>query len=648
MWYRRWLLCMSLFVWLSFIFGCMTTGPAHRSLQNVDLPKLIPAYTFFQSNFGYWRYQISPNGVYLAVNALKNDIPSLFIWRIGSEDVYYIRTLHNRIISEYAWLPDSRQILFAQPITKDTQHIFIADITAPDHPPIDLTPAETGELEMAHIGQAEPNIVWVYRNQQDQNLFDLRRLDLSTKELTPVESHTTWVIRWIMDGNDQLRGRITREMDLSHRLELYDSDHKRWKLLIDWDFDETVDFLGFSADNRSMWLLSNRHRDKVSLVSLDLKNGCEKIVYQDLSADITMVTMSKKQQKPLIAYCHPDYPKIHYLDDNIKRILTPFQPAPPIGFHVVSSDENEQIIGFTIYTDKTKDTYLYDRINDRKYFLGDSEISLQASELADMRPISILSRDGLILNGYLTLPKGVEPKNLPTVLLAHGGPWARDYWEYDNLVQFLANRGYAVLQINFRGSMGYGKTFMRKAMGEFAGKMHDDLVDGVQWAVDQGYSDPSNIAVVGWSYGGYAALVGLTFTPHLFKCGIAIAGISDLTTLLDTQYTNFSPSGLYYWHKYAGNPEDDLGRERMKAKSPIIHVDKIVRPLLIVHGGEDKIVSSIESDQMVDAMKKAGKEVDYVFFPDEGHRFYKWKNWLVLYRKIEVFLGTHLGGRYSY
>ena len=646
MWYRRWLLGMSLFVWLFFTFGCITTGPVHRSLQDVDLPKLIPAYTFFQSNFGYWRYQISPDGIYLAVNGLKHDIPSLFIWRIGSEDVYYIRTLHNRIISEYAWLPDSRRILFAQPITKDTQHVFIADITTPDHSPVDLTPAETGELEIAHIGQTEPNMVWVYRNQQDQNLFDLRRLDLSTKELTPVESHTTWVIRWIMDGYDQLRARITREGDLSYRLELYDSDHKRWKLLIDWGFDETVRFLGFSSDNRSMWLLSNRHRDKVSLVRLDLKNGCEKIVYQDLSADITMVTMSKKQQKPLIAYCHPDYPKIHYLDDNIKRILKPFQPAPPIGFHVVSSDENEQIIGFTIYTDKTKDTYLYDRTNDRKYFLGDSAISLQASELADMRPITIPSRDGLILNGYLTLPKGVEPKNLPTVLLVHGGPWARDYWEYDNLVQFLANRGYAVLQINFRGSKGYGKTFMRKAMGEFAGKMHDDLVDGVQWVVNQGYSDSSNIAVMGWSYGGYAALLGLAFTPHLFKCGIAIAGISDLATLLDARYTNFSPSGLYYWHKYAGNPEDDRERERLKANSPITHVDKISRPLLIVHGGEDKIVSSIESDQMVDAMKKVGKEVDYVFFPDGGHGFYRWKNWSVLYRKIEVFLGTHLGGRY--
>jgi dipeptidyl aminopeptidase/acylaminoacyl peptidase len=186
---------------------------------------------------------------------------------------------------------------------------------------------------------------------------------------------------------------------------------------------------------------------------------------------------------------------------------------------------------------------------------------------------------------------------------------------------------------------------MRKAIGEFAGQMHDDLIDGVQWAVDQGYADPEHVAIMGWSYGGYATLVGLTFTPDRFTCGIAIAGMSDLTTLVEADRKTMSKKGIKRWHKYIGNPKIDSERKLMKAKSPLSHVDNITRPLLIMHGGEDSIVSSDESDQMVDAMEKVGKEVDYVFFPDEGHSFEKWKSWSVLFRKVEVFLATHLGGR---
>ena len=639
-WYWSWL---GLFCF-EIISGC-AVGPTHPSLQNKPLPNLIPAYTFYQSIHGYWHYHISPDGNYVAYRSSKNDVPSISIYNIASHKGSAIRSLYQRRIQDYTWLHDNRWIVFIQAVDKNNQHLFLADTASPAQPPVDLTPSIKGDLEIVDVGQSEPTLIWVQNSETQKYRFNLKRLNLVTHELSDIEKDNSHVIKWLMDRKDQVRARITREDDLSQHLEVYDFEEKVWAKLIDWEVDETVKFLGFDQDDHHMWLLSNRDRDRQSLVSLDLKNGTEKIFYEDPQADILKVTMSRKQQKPLVAYSYPDFPKIHFLDPVTENLLKPFQPPPPNGFHIIDTNADDSVIGFTVYSPKKNATFLLDTKIQRKYVWDDSPIDLYASELSGMQPISFQSRDGLILKGYLTLPKGVKPKNLPTVLLVHGGPWARDSWEYDNLVQFLANRGYAVLQVNFRGSTGYGKTYLRKAMGEYAGKMHDDLVDGVQWAIKQGYTDPGNVAIMGWSYGGYAALVGLTFTPNLFKCAIAIAGISDLTTHYAKKYDAVSPGSSNFLNKYVGDPRKGQDSETMKSKSPLTHVNQITRPLLIFHGGEDKTVASSESDQMVAAMQNAGKEVDYIFFPDEGHSFEKWENWSVLYRKVETFLAAHLGGR---
>lgn len=637
---RYWLLL----VFFGIITGCMV-GPTHKSLKNARLPELIPAKTFSQ-NEGYWHYEISPDGTRVAFNSQKKNRPIIGVMHIGSDNEYIIKSLYPSHISNYEWLPDSRRIVFSQTVKKNTRHIFLVDTDNPDQPPIDLTPGEKGKIEIAHIGQAETDKIWITDYSKEKRV-DLQKLDLTTKALDLVETTDTEaeIDQWIMDSADRLRARIIRNEDLSQRLELYHPEDKTWKIIIEWDVDEDVHFLDFSSDDRFMWVLSNRNRERASLVILDLETGKEKLFYEDPQADVLRVSMSKNRHAPLIAYSFPDFPKVHFLDPEMEKLLRPLLPDPPTGFLMTGADDNEEIIGYTLYSDKTKDNYIYDSHKNQKHIFADNPISLYASELADMRPINYSGRDGMVLKGFLTLPNGVAPKNLPTVLLVHGGPWGRDDWEYDNLVQFLANRGYAVLQVNYRGSTGFGKTYMRRAIGEFAGAMHDDLVDGLQWAVDQGYTDPDHVAIMGWSYGGYASLVGLTFTPELFKCAIAIAGMSDLTTLVEADYRNLSPTGKHYWHKYAGDPEKDQDHELMKAKSPITHVDKITRPLLIVHGGEDTVVSSDESDRMVEAMQKAGKQVEYIFFPDEGHSFQKWENWSVLYKKIEVFLAAHLGGR---
>lgn len=630
---------------VSLIVGCGTPA-THQSLKNDPLPELISSYTFFESGMGYWRYKISPDGKRVAYQTQKNDLPGISIWEIGSDDVSFIKSQHTRLIRDYNWLQDSHRIVYSQAVNKDTTHLFLVDASKPSHPPIDLIPSEEGRNELVHIGQVDTNMIWMTDYSQEDDI-ELLRLDLSTNAVTLVEKADASTLQWVVDASDRLRARFIQGEGLRRQLDLYDPDQYTWKKAIEWEVDEKVDFLSFSSDNRSMWLLSNRNRERSGIVLLDLSNGKENLFYEDPHADVAFVTMSKKQKKPLIAYSFPDYPKVHFIDPQFEEQFKPFLPATPTGFLLTGVDDNEEIFGFTLYSDKAKDNYIYNSRKNTKQLFGDSSISLYASKLSEVRPIAFSGRDGMKLKGFLTLPKGVQPSKLPTVLLVHGGPWARDDWEYDNLVQFLANRGYAVLQVNYRGSTGFGKSYMRGAIGEFAGKMHHDLVDGLKWAVDKGFTDPDYVAIMGWSYGGYASLVGLTFTPDLFKCAIAIAGMSDLTTLVDASYRNLSLRGEYYWHKYVGNPRDGLEHKRMKAKSPISHIDKITRPLLLVHGGEDDIVSSEESDRMATAMRKADKQVDYVFFPDEGHTFEQWKNWSVLYKKIEKFLASHLGGRSS-
>ena len=268
------------------------------------------------------------------------------------------------------------------------------------------------------------------------------------------------------------------------------------------------------------------------------------------------------------------------------------------------------------------------------------------SLMSDMKPVSFKSRDGLTLNGYLTLPKGTMGERLPMVLYVHGGPWSRDYWGYDKTVQFLANRGYAVLQVNFRGSSGYGRKHMTAAVGEFAGKMQNDLIDGVRWAVEKGIADPERIGILGFSYGGYAALAGMTFTPDVFACGVSINGPSNLISFSESKDIKDEDYKVWYsWRVYVGDPAVPGDREKMKEKSPLFHVHRVQRPVLIMHGEYDQRVSRKESDQMVKALKEAGKEVDYILLDNESHAIRSRDQFFRAHHQIELFLGKHLGGR---
>jgi dipeptidyl aminopeptidase/acylaminoacyl peptidase len=262
-----------------------------------------------------------------------------------------------------------------------------------------------------------------------------------------------------------------------------------------------------------------------------------------------------------------------------------------------------------------------------------------------MQPVTITSRDGLPLHSYLTLPVGIAPEGLPLVLVVHGGPWYRDSWEYAAGVQMLANRGYAVLQVNFRGSLGYGKAFVKAAIGEFAGKMHDDLIDGVNWAVAQGYADPRRVAILGGSYGGYAALVGVTFTPDVFAAAVDYVGISDLSNFMRTLPAVARPHLANNWHRYVGDPDDPAQLADMMARSPITKVDQIRSPLLVIQGANDVRVVQAESDNLVNALRERDVEVEYLIQADEGHGAVNPENVIELWSTIARFLAKHVGGR---
>ena len=305
-----------------------------------------------------------------------------------------------------------------------------------------------------------------------------------------------------------------------------------------------------------------------------------------------------------------------------------------------SADNRKWVLGFN-QDDKSYEYYIYDCDTKKSTFLFHTRPLLNNYQLAHMKPISFISRDGLKISGYLTRPLQCQNKKLPLVLLVHGGPFLRDRWGYDSFVQLLANRGYTCLQVNFRGSSGYGNEFLAAGNGEWGGKMHNDLIDAVNWAIQEGIADPKKIAIYGGSYGGYAALVGATFTPNIFCCAIDYCGPSNLETLLKSIPPYWS---LSQWEKRIGKLTNV---EFLKSRSPLFRIHDIKIPLLIAHGANDVRVTSAESEQLVNALQEKGVPYEYILFKDEGHGCARFENQMKLYTKIEQFLATYLGGRYE-
>ncbi len=630
--------------------GC-TAQAEHPALRDADLAPLIPAHRFAYRGTVSGGYQVSPDGHKL-----------LWVGPSWGRSTLFVRDNRSGRVREYRprgpvqWTADSRRLLYVSDAGSssgtENPHVFMIDTEGTGTEAVDLTPYPGVRASIRQIGSTDPRQVLVLHNRRNPKLFDLYRIDLETRAETLVARNPGDAVAPVLEDNGQLLGwqpsreaRRTPQQRQTPQAERLPAIRERK--------DESVRIVGAASDPQVAWALSNRGRDRVALVALQRKFGWEKAAFEDPVADLDQVAISSVTGQPLLATATPGLPRVEILDEALRKDLAPLlQPmaGKSHGLALVSTDKAERRMVFNLYTDTRSDFFLLDRDAGRVEPLGGSVPDDLAAALVPMQPVQIASRDGLTLHGYLTLPHGVAPKGLPMVLLVHGGPWSHATWgdpmrSDDNMrAQFLANRGYAVLQVNFRGSTGYGRAFRDAAVGEFAGRMQDDLVDAVQWAIGQGIADPARIATMGLSYGGYASLMGLAATPQLFACGISVGGPTDLATLIES-FPAYWAVDLSMWHDFVGNPKLPQDRAAMTARSPLTQAARFERPVLLLHGERDVRVRLDQSQRMAQALRDAGKAVRLVTVPEMGHTPGYWVHQQKVLRETETFLHDCLGGR---
>ncbi|MFC4565930.1 alpha/beta fold hydrolase [Nocardiopsis mangrovi] len=565
-----------------------------------------------------------------------------------------------RTVHRYAWTEDPRWLLYLQDTGGDENwHVFRVDVDDPEAPAVDLTPFPGATTAGLELPASQPGTAIVQLNARDVAEFDLHELDIATGELTLLAQNPGPVTGWLYAGKGRLFAQtLTDEGDIA--LSRRDAETGELHPIATFDgVDNPICVFPFEVtpDGTGAWIGSNRSTDRTRLVRLDLATGEETEVdsHPDFDLD-TRAFAFPTLPSPLIRHRRTgellgarylgQRQVIHALDPHFAEVLENLEGLCDGDLAAVSGDCDGRrwVVSFTHDRDSGA-TWFYDHDTGESRLLFRPNPHLDPDAMAPMRPVTITARDGLELPSYLTLPLGMEASGLPTVLMVHGGPWTRDAWGFDKSVQMLANRGYAVLQVNFRGSTGFGKAHMTAAVGELAGKMHDDLIDAVDWAIEQGYADPDRIAIFGGSYGGYATLVGVAFTPDRFAAAVEYAGISNLAGFMRTVPEAAKAGLANNWHLYAGDPDDPEQEADLLARSPITRVHEIRTPLMIVQGANDVRVVQAESDNIVDALRERGVEVEYLVFDDEGHMFVNPENLITMFRAAERFLAQHLGGR---
>ena len=630
---------------LAALAGC--TAPAdHPALKNAAFPPLVQAHRFAYRPAAQSGYQLSPDGRKLAWIGPSYLRSALFVRNNDTGEVRRYRIL----TGGFHWTPDGRRLLSTGSDTTgaENSHVYMLDTDGPAANAVDLTPYPGVKAAIHQILAADPGHVLVSHNRRDRKLFDLYRIDLNTLKETLVARNPGDGVAPITERNGSFKGWHKSRDAQRTAAERSKPRLERQAALLKIS-GESFNVLGPSADGTFVWALSNRGRDRIALVAAHPTLHWEKVVYEDPRMDVSKVTMSRVTHDPLIAYAQTGFSRAAILDPALREDLDGLlkaQSGDPSGLEIVSTDAAEKRMVVSIHAGTTHRAYLLDRPRRAYTLLAENAADDPAHPPATTRPVTIASRDGLQLQGSLTLPRGVAARRLPMVLLVHGGPWSRADAEDAGNAQFLANRGYAVLQVDYRGSTGYGRRFLTAAIGEFAGKMQEDLHDAVRWAVDGGIADPARVAIIGWSYGGYAALVGLTMTPNAFACGISLGGPTDLASLIES-FPPYWTVDMAMWHDYVGDPAIARDREEMTRKSPLTYANKLRRPVLIVHGAMDVRVRIDQSERMVNALKRAGKPVEYLRIPDMGHGAGWWVHRLAILRKTEDFLHRCLGGRAS-
>ncbi len=618
--------------YLIFILVFMTTT---AFTQN----RTIPLRDFFR-NPDKTAYRISPDGNMFSYLAPYESRLNVFVKEIGSDEARRVTSETERDIGGYFWKGNSH-ILYVRDFGGDENfHLFRAGVDGSDA--VDLTPFKDVRVSIVDDLEDFDDEIIISMNKRDPKVFDVYHMKISTGEMKMIAENPGNISRWLTDHDGKLRVASTTD-GVSTSLLYRETEEDSFRIVLTTSYKESADPLFFTFDNKNVYAASNLGRDKSAIVRFDLATGKEiDIIFEHPEVDVYSLRYSRDRK--VITYANYDRAKPDriFFDDIMKGIYARVQAEFGERYHAVitSSSRKEDKFLIRTYSDRSLGAYYFYDINtDKLRKLTDVSPWLNEEELCEMQSITYVSRDGETIHGYLTLPRGKEAKGLPVVVHPHGGPWARDRWGFDPGVQFLANRGYAVLQMNFRGSTGYGRRWWEISFKQWGRTMQDDITDGVKWLIGDGIADPKRIGIYGGSYGGYATLAGITFTPDQYACAIDYVGVSNLFTFMESIPPYWKPY-LEMLYDMVGHPQKDS--LDLRAASPVFHVDRIKSPLLVAQGAKDPRVKKSESDQIVEALRGRGVEVEYLVKENEGHGFRNEENRFEFYEAMEKFLARHL------
>ena len=600
---------------------------------------LIPMEDFFR-NPEKSSFNISPNGNYIAYMKPWKTRMNVFVMEIITKKETRLTSSQERGIYGFTWLTNKRIGYVKDEGGNENIHFYAVNIDTSNE--IDLTPFENVQTRIIDDLEDDPNHILIGLNKRNPQIHDPYRINVNDGKMELIAENPGNISGWMTDHDGKLRIATTSD-GVNTSLLYRDKESDEFKPILTTDFKVSVVPLFFTFDNKNLYVASNRGRDKSAVFKFDLNNAKEeKLIFEHNEVDVSGLMYSRKRKVLTGVNYTVAKNEMIFFDtwrEDLQQKLEEKLPGYEVVISSFSKDETKAVV--VTYSDKSRGTYyFYDVDKNKLAELGEVSPWLNEEDMSEMKPVKYRSRDGLVINGYLTLPKGTNGKNIPIVVNPHGGPWARDNWGYKSEIQFLANRGFAVFQMNFRGSTGYGREFWEKSFKEWGKSMQDDISDGVKWLIDEGIADPDRIAIYGASYGGYATLAGLTFTPNLYACGVDYVGVSSLFTFMESMppYWELYRSMMY---EMVGHPEKD--KELLASASPLLHIDKIKAPIFIAQGANDPRVVKSESDQIVEALKNAGIEVPYMVKDDEGHGFYNEENQFDFYREMEKFLIKHIG-----
>lgn len=626
-------------VFTLFFAGVITSVIISQS--NSTQPPVIPMKDFFR-NPDKTGFSISPDGKHVAFLYPWESRLNVHVQAIGSDKETRVTSAKERDIAGYFWANNNRLVYVQDKGGDENYRLYAVDINGKNDK--DLTPFEKVRVMLVDELPENESEMLISMNKDNPEVFDVYRININNGEMKKIATNPGNITGWLTDHEGKLR--VATTTDGVNTSVLYrDTEDQEFRPLLTTNFRETAEPFMFTPDNKALVMGSNIGRDKTALVIFDVNKKAEvEKLYENDEVDINSPLYSRKNKKLYAVSYVKAKVEYHFFDQDYKKLYDKITAKlPGVQIAVTDANKEEDKLLIRTYSDKTRGSYYYyETKTDKMEKLSDISPWLKEEYMADMKPISYKSRDGKTIHGYLTLPKGIDPKNLPVVVNPHGGPWARDNWGFNPEVQFLANRGYAVLQMNFRGSTGYGKEFWMSSFKQWGKTMQDDISDGVKWLIAEGVADPKRIGIYGGSYGGYATLAGLAFTPELYACGVDYVGVSNLFTFMKSIPPYWKPY-LEMFYEMVGHPEKDSAL--MHSASPVFHVDKIRAPLFIAQGANDPRVVKSESDQMVEALKKKGIEVPYMVKDNEGHGFRNEENRFDFYSEMGKFFAKHLGGR---